>query len=73
MSGLETTSLVRSKEDWTFLDISTHDYTHGFHLYPARMHPEIAKRWAAEGYKVKGLPDKVKRKRSGISNLKRKK
>lgn len=48
MSELETTSLMRSKEDWTFLDISTHDYTHGFHLYPARMHPEIAKRLIAK-------------------------
>ncbi|MFN3655532.1 MAG: DNA methyltransferase [Candidatus Nitrosotenuis sp.] len=45
---METTSLMRSKEDWTFLDISTHDYTHGFHLYPARMHPEIAKRLIAK-------------------------
>ena len=33
-----------TKEDWTFRDISTKEYTHGFHLYPARMHPEIAKR-----------------------------
>ena len=33
-----------SKEDWTFRDISTRKYTHGFHQYPARMHPEIAKR-----------------------------
>ena len=32
-----------TKEDWTFRDISTKQYTHGFHLYPARMHPEIAK------------------------------
>ncbi len=43
-----STKLVRAKEDWTFLDISTHDYTHGFHLYPARMHPEIAKRLIAK-------------------------
>ena len=33
-----------TKEDWTFRDISTKEYTHGFHQYPARMHPEIAKR-----------------------------
>lgn len=30
--------------DWTFREISTSQYTHGFHQYPARMHPEIAKR-----------------------------
>ena len=31
-------------DDWTFRDISTQKYTHGIHLYPARMHPEIARR-----------------------------
>lgn len=41
-------SLIRSKEDWTFLDVSTKEHTHGFHLYPARMHPEIAKRLIAK-------------------------
>jgi len=30
--------------DWTFRDVSTSQFTHGFHQYPARMHPEIAKR-----------------------------
>jgi len=30
--------------DWTFREISTSQFTHGFHQYPARMHPEIAKR-----------------------------
>ena len=30
--------------DWTFRDISTQQHTHGIHLYPARMHPEIARR-----------------------------
>ena len=40
--------LARSQQDWTFLDISTRDFTHGFHLYPARMHPEIAKRLIAK-------------------------
>ena len=30
--------------DWTFKEISTSQYTHGFHQYPARMHPEIATR-----------------------------
>ena len=34
----------RSNLEWTFLDRSTSDYTHAIHLYPARMHPEIAKR-----------------------------
>ena len=41
-----------TKEDWTFRDISTKEYTHGFHLYPARMHPEIAKR-LIEKYAIK--------------------
>lgn len=53
---MNTKSLTKSSEDWTFLDISTRDYTHGFHLYPARMHPEIAKRlivkYATETKKV---------------------
>lgn len=40
MDNLKT----KSKEDWTFLEFSTKNYSHGFHLYPARMHPEIAKR-----------------------------
>lgn len=30
--------------DWTFLDVSTREYTHALHPYPARMHPEIPKR-----------------------------
>jgi len=30
--------------DWTFKKFSTSQFTHGFHTYPARMHPEIAKR-----------------------------
>ena len=29
--------------DWTFSKVSTKEFTHGFHTYPARMHPEIAK------------------------------
>jgi len=41
-----------TKEDWTFRDISTKQYTHGFHQYPARMHPEIAKR-LIEKYAIK--------------------
>ena len=32
------------KAEWTFLDISTRKYTHALHLYPARLHPEIARR-----------------------------
>ena len=31
------------KMEWTFADVSTKKYTHALHLYPARMHPEIAK------------------------------
>ena len=41
-----------TKEDWTFRNISTKEYTHGFHQYPARMHPEIAKR-LIEKYAIK--------------------
>jgi len=43
-----TSLTILQKEDWTFLDYSTKNYTHGFHLYPARMHPEIAKRLIAK-------------------------
>ncbi|MDI1495112.1 MAG: DNA methylase [Cenarchaeum symbiont of Oopsacas minuta] len=32
------------KTEWTFLDVSTRKYTHALHLYPARLHPEIARR-----------------------------
>lgn len=46
MTGLAT--IVKSQEDWTFLKYSTREFTHGFHLYPARMHPEIAKRLIAK-------------------------
>lgn len=38
------TTITKTEEDWTFLDYGTQDFTHGLHLYPARMHPEIAKR-----------------------------
>ena len=34
----------RQHGEWTFLDISTKKYTHALHLYPARMHPEIARK-----------------------------
>ena len=43
---------ITKEEDWTFRDISTKQYTHGFHQYPARMHPEIAKR-LIEKYAIK--------------------
>lgn len=32
------------EEDWTFADADTQYLTHGFHPYPARMIPQIAKR-----------------------------
>lgn len=35
---------VYSYTDWTFSDVSTKEYTHAIHPYPARMHPEIPKR-----------------------------
>ena len=41
-----------TKEDWTFEKINTQEFTHGFHQYPARMHPEIAKR-LIEKYAIK--------------------
>ena len=34
----------RQRGEWTFLDVSTRKYTHAIHLYPARMHPEIARK-----------------------------
>ncbi len=34
----------RQRGEWTFLDKSTRKYTHAIHLYPARMHPEIARK-----------------------------
>ena len=34
--------------DWTFKEIKTQEFTHGLHQYPARMHPEIAKRLIAK-------------------------
>lgn len=40
MNSLTTSNTT----DWTFKEISTSQYTHGFHQYPARMHPEIATR-----------------------------
>jgi hypothetical protein len=43
---LKTSLLYKSqlqKMKWTFLDVSTKKYTHALHLYPARMHPEIAR------------------------------
>lgn len=36
--------MTKPVEDWTFREIKTNEYTHGLHQYPARMHPEIAKR-----------------------------
>jgi len=39
-----TLLISKTKEDWTFKEIKTQEFTHGLHQYPARMHPEIAKR-----------------------------
>jgi len=41
---LPSLTLTKTTTDWTFKEISTSQYTHGFHQYPARMHPEIATR-----------------------------
>lgn len=35
---------TKAGDDWTFKGLSTQKHTHGIHLYPARMHPEIARR-----------------------------
>jgi len=47
---------ILKSEDWTFNDFSTHKFTHGFHIYPARMHPEISRRliskYASDSKKV---------------------
>ena len=37
-------NIAKNQEDWTFKEIKTNQFTHGLHQYPARMHPEIAKR-----------------------------
>jgi hypothetical protein len=42
------TLLIEKIKDWTFKEIKTQEFTHGLHQYPARMHPEIAKRLIAE-------------------------
>ncbi len=48
MAQITSTEQIYNKQlqktEWTFLDKSTRGYTHALHLYPARMHPEIAKR-----------------------------
>ena len=43
-----TLLISKTKEDWTFKEIKTQEFTHGLHQYPARMHPEIAKRLIAK-------------------------
>ncbi len=49
-------TVIEPTEDWTFRKYDTKKFTHGFHLYPARMHPEIARRlivkYASESKKV---------------------
>ena len=50
MTSLSAQTLSRpvrqrsQRPEWTFMDKSTTKYTHAIHLYPARMHPEIARR-----------------------------
>lgn len=48
MSTMSSQGRQLQKTEWTFLDKSTKEYTHALHLYPARMHPEIAKRLIAK-------------------------
>ena len=45
---MNSLTLTKTVADWTFREIKTNEYTHGFHQYPARMHPEIAKRMIAK-------------------------
>ena len=40
----EQITKAKLQKEWTFLEVSTRKYTHAMHLYPARMHPEIAKK-----------------------------
>lgn len=44
VSNRKQITTQKTQDEWTFLDVSTRNYTHAIHLYPARMHPEIAKR-----------------------------
>lgn len=46
MAQAQTNLFTRSKQqsEWTFLNVSTRKYTHAIHLYPARLHPEIARK-----------------------------
>jgi len=43
------------EEDWTFADADTQYLTHGFHPYPARMIPQIARRLIEKYSKPKDL------------------
>lgn len=44
---------TKQQDEWTFLDVSTKKYTHAIHLYPARLHPEIARKVIAKYAKNK--------------------
>ena len=44
MQNLEFKTKKDVKEYWSFRNLSTKKFTHGLHKYPARMHPEIAKK-----------------------------
>ena len=37
-------SLYKESGDWDFRDADTKEYTHSFHIYPAMMIPQIARR-----------------------------
>lgn len=47
-TSMNNMTQTMQKTDWTFMDKSTRQFTHALHLYPARMHPEIAKRIIAK-------------------------
>ena len=47
----------------SFKEISTNQYSHGFHQYPARMHPEIARRiihkYASDSKKIDAAANEI--------------
>lgn len=41
---VQSPTRIVENEDWTFAGVDTQYMTHGFHMYPARMIPQIAKK-----------------------------
>lgn len=55
MQKLALNPKTSTKEYWTFRKESNKKFTHGLHQYPARMHPEIAKKIITDYAKKKTL------------------